>query len=90
MLTAVDWLPTLAGLIGVSKRVPTDRPIDGINAADHLLGKSDTSGRDSVLYLGLDGQIMSVKWRNFKVIFRKSNSIECIDAPLCAFRSRSQ
>jgi arylsulfatase A-like enzyme len=75
MLTAVDWLPTLAALIGESKRVPTDRPIDGVNAADHLLGKSETSGRDSVLYLGLDGQLMSVKWKNFKVIFRKSNGI---------------
>ena len=75
MLSAVDWLPTLAGLIGESKRVPTDRPIDGINAADHVLGKSDKSGRDAVLYFGLDGQLMSVKWRNFKVIFRKANSI---------------
>lgn len=75
MLTAVDWLPTLAGLIGESKRVPTDRPIDGVNAADFLLGKSKTTGRDSVLYFGLDGQLMSVKWKNFKVIFRKANSI---------------
>jgi arylsulfatase len=75
MLSAVDWLPTLAGLIGESKRVPTDRPIDGINAADFLLGKRKTSGRDSVLYFGLDGKLMSVKWRNFKVIFRKANSI---------------
>lgn len=76
MLTAEDWLPTLAGLIGESKRVPADRPIDGVNAADFVLGKSETSGRNSVLYLGLDGQIMSVKWKNFKVIFRKSNSME--------------
>jgi arylsulfatase A-like enzyme len=75
MLSAVDWLPTLAGLIGESKRVPTDRPIDGINAADHVLGKSEKSGREAVLYFGLDGQLMSVKWRNFKVIFRKANSI---------------
>lgn len=76
MFTATDWLPTLAALIGESKRVPSDRPIDGINASDHLLGKSETSGRNAVLYLGLDGQLMSVKWKNFKVIFRKANSIE--------------
>ncbi len=75
MLSAVDWLPTLAGLIGESQRVPTDRPIDGINAADHLLGKSPTTGRDHVLYLGIDGELMSVKWRNYKVIFRKSDGI---------------
>jgi arylsulfatase A-like enzyme len=75
MLSAVDWLPTLAGLIGESQRIPTDRPIDGINAADHVIGKSAKSGREAVLYFGLDGQLMSVKWRNFKVIFRKANSI---------------
>ena len=75
LFSAVDWPPTLAGLIGESKRVPTDRPIDGINAADYLLGKRDTSGRDAVLYFGLDGRLMSVKWKSFKVIFRKADSI---------------
>lgn len=75
LFSAVDWLPTLAGLIGESKRVPTDRPIDGINAADYLLGKRATSGRDTVLYFGLDGRLMSVKWKNFKVIFRKADGI---------------
>ncbi|QYB07686.1 arylsulfatase [Rhodococcus sp. USK10] len=79
LLSAVDWLPTLAGLVGQSHRVPTDRPIDGVDAADHLLGKQDTSGRDAVLYFGLDGRLMSVKWKNFKVVFRKSDAI---DAPI--------
>jgi hypothetical protein len=51
------------------------RPIDGINVADHLLGKSAKSGREAVLYFGLDGRLMSVKWKNFKVIFRKSDGI---------------
>jgi arylsulfatase A-like enzyme len=69
IFSAVDWLPTLAGLVGESKRVPTDRPIDGIDASDYLLGKKETSGRDSILYFGLDGKLMSVKWKNFKVIF---------------------
>ena len=75
MVSAVDWLPTLAGLIGESSHVPTDRPIDGINVADHLLGKSEKSGRDAVLYFGPDGQLMSVKWKNYKVIFRKADGI---------------
>jgi arylsulfatase len=75
IFSAVDWLPTLGGLIGESKRVPTDRPIDGIDAADYLLGKKEISGRDSVLYFGLDGKLMSVKWKNFKVIFRTAKSI---------------
>jgi arylsulfatase len=76
LFSAVDWLPTLAGLIGESQRVPTDRPVDGINAAGYLQGRSDTSGRDAVLFFGLDGKLMSVKWKNFKIIFRKSNGID--------------
>lgn len=75
MLCAVDWLPTLAGLTGESERIPDDRPIDGIDASDFLLGKREASGRDSVLYFGLDGKLMSAKWRNYKVIFRTANSI---------------
>jgi hypothetical protein len=28
MFAAVDWLPTLAGMVGASNLVPKDRPID--------------------------------------------------------------
>ena len=47
MLAAVDWLPTLAGMAGASNLVPKDRPIDGVDASAFMLGKSDTTGRDS-------------------------------------------
>jgi arylsulfatase len=50
-IVATDWLPTLAGMVDGSERVPTDRPIDGIDVSAHLLGKSDESGRKHfVLY----------------------------------------
>lgn len=71
MLTALDWMPTLAAMAGEHSRIPTDRPIDGINAADHLLGKRATSGRGQVIFHGMDGSLMSVKWRDFKIIFRE-------------------
>lgn len=70
MFTALDWMPTLAAMAGEQKRIPTDRPIDGINAADHLLGKQATSGRDQVIFHGLDGSLMSMKWKDFKLVFR--------------------
>jgi arylsulfatase A-like enzyme len=42
MLAAVDWLPTLAGMVGASSLVLTDRrPIDGVDASAFMLGKSD-------------------------------------------------
>lgn len=70
MLGAVDWLPTLAGLVGASSLVPKDRPIDGKDASAFMLGKSDTTGRESYMFFGDDGELMSVKWRYYKMIVR--------------------
>jgi arylsulfatase A-like enzyme len=70
MLAAVDWLPTLAGMAAASKFVPKDRPIDGVDASAFMLGKSDTSGRDSYMLFGPDGELMSIKWKIYKMIFR--------------------
>ena len=74
ILAAVDWLPTLASLIGESARVPSDRPIDGVDASAFILGKSPTSGRDHIVYYGSDSGLMSVKWRTMKVVFRYAES----------------
>ena len=76
MLTAHDWMPTLAGMAGNSDRVPKDRPIDGIDASAFMLGKSKTTGRESYLFFGPDGGPMSVKWKNIKVILRYADSFE--------------
>jgi arylsulfatase len=74
ILTAVDWLPTLASLVGEGRRVPADRPIDGVDASEFLLGQSPTTGRDHVIYFGSDAAVMSVKWKTMKVVFRYSES----------------
>jgi arylsulfatase A-like enzyme len=74
MLAAVDWLPTLAGMVGVSKLVPTDRPIDGVDASPFMLGKSNTTGRDSYMFFGTDGELMSIKWKIYKTIFRYTDT----------------
>jgi arylsulfatase A-like enzyme len=70
MLAAVDWLPTLAGMVGASNRVPKDRPIDGVDASAFMLGKRDTTGRDSYMFFGNDGELMSIKWKFYKTVFR--------------------
>jgi arylsulfatase A-like enzyme len=70
MLAAVDWLPTLAGMVGASELVPQDRPIDGIDASAFMLGKSNTTGRDSYMFFGVDGELLSIKWKIYKTIFR--------------------
>ena len=76
MLAAWDWLPTLAGMAGVSNLVPKDRPIDGIDASAYMLGKSNTTGRDTYLFFGGDGELMSVKWHIYKVVLRYSEGVD--------------
>jgi arylsulfatase A-like enzyme len=76
ILSAHDWLPTLAAIADASDRVPKDRPIDGIDASSFLLGKSTTTGRDSYLFFGPDGQLMSVRWKVYKNIFRYSEGLD--------------
>ncbi len=62
----VDLYPTFAGIAGAS--VPQDRPIDGVDQADFLLGKSDTSNRDGFPVFVAD-RLEAVKWRNWKIAF---------------------
>jgi hypothetical protein len=35
-----------------------------------MLGEAETSGRDLYLYMGVDAEPISVKWKSFKVHFR--------------------
>lgn len=70
MFAAVDWLPTLASLVGSANLVPDDRPIDGKDVSAFMLGKSKTTGREDYMFFGTDGKLMSVKWRNYKMINR--------------------
>ncbi|HKW49958.1 MAG TPA: arylsulfatase [Gemmatimonadaceae bacterium] len=74
ILADVDWLPTLAALVGASKLVPRDRPIDGVDASAFMLGKSATCGRDSYMFFGADGELMSIKWKIYKTIFRYADN----------------
>lgn len=64
----LDWFPTLANLVGEAGRIPTDRPIDGVNQAEFVLGQQEQSNREYVVtYVG--DQVFSVKWRTIKVHF---------------------
>ena len=49
MFSIMDFLPTFAKIIG--GKMPTDRPIDGVDQTDVLFGKSKTGNRDSLLIL---------------------------------------
>jgi arylsulfatase len=72
LLTAHDWYTTFAALAGESDRVPTDRPIDGVDASKFLLGQSPSTGREACLFFGPDASLMSIKWHNVKAVLRYS------------------
>jgi arylsulfatase len=59
-------LVPFAGLIGAN--LPTDRPIDGVDQIDVLLGKTTTGKRDSLLsFVGAD--LLAARWKQWRVYF---------------------
>jgi arylsulfatase len=63
---AVDTFTTLAAIVGVP--LSQDRPIDGVDQIDFLLGKSDKSNREGFPVFVAD-RLEAVKWRNWKFVF---------------------
>jgi len=78
IVATYDWYPSLAALAGLADKVPTDRPIDGMDMSEFMLGKADSSGRDNFVYMGTDGEPISAKWKTFKVHFRYTESTSWI------------
>jgi arylsulfatase A-like enzyme len=62
----VDTFTTFAKIAGAS--VPQDRPIDGVDQTDFLLGKSEKSNREGFPVFVAD-RLEAVKWRNWKIDF---------------------
>ena len=66
MFSIMDFFPTFAGIIGA--KLPTDRPIDGVNQIDVLLAKSETGNRESLLtFVGAD--MLAVRWKQWRIYF---------------------
>jgi arylsulfatase len=63
---AVDLFPTIAAMAGA--RVPTDRPIDGVDQSNLFLGRSEKSSREGILIWCAD-RLQAVKWRHYKLHF---------------------
>lgn len=60
----VDLYPTLARVAGAT--VPADRPVDGVDQLDFLLGKQEKSNREGFPVYVFD-RLQAIKWRNWKV-----------------------
>jgi len=66
MFSIMDFLPTLASIVG--GKLPTDRPIDGIDQSDVLFGKSEAGHREDLLSF-IGPELVAVPWKHWRVYF---------------------
>ncbi|MEI6113379.1 MAG: arylsulfatase [Burkholderiales bacterium] len=67
MFSIMDFLPTLAAIIGA--KLPGDRPIDGMDQTAVLFGKSAEGARQSLLtFIGPD--LTAVRWKQWRYYFK--------------------
>jgi arylsulfatase len=62
----VDTFATLNAIAGAA--IPTDRPIDGVDQTNFLLGKAETSNREGFPVFVAE-RLEAVKWRKWKMVF---------------------
>ena len=79
-----DWLPTLAAAAGSTDikdrlRAGTDlngrtykNYIDGYNMLDYFTGKAEKSPRPGFVYVNDDGDIVAVRWEDWKVVYKEN------------------
>ncbi|HTE31468.1 MAG TPA: arylsulfatase [Chryseolinea sp.] len=68
MVSVHDWLPTLAGFIGA--KIPTDKPIDGVDQGAFFMAKQPKSNRESLITL-IGEEVGAVRWRNYRIYPRQ-------------------
>ncbi|HEX2885469.1 arylsulfatase [Vineibacter terrae] len=85
IVSGLDWFPTLlaaAGDAAVKDRLlkgwqPQGNPttfrnhLDGFNQLDYLTGKTDKSARNEFFYFNDDGDLVAMRFDNWKFIFEK-------------------
>jgi len=67
MFSIMDWAPTFAGLAGTS--MPADRPIDGLDSSDFLLGEASTSPREHLLTF-IGKYLVALRFHQFRVYYK--------------------
>jgi arylsulfatase len=64
MFSIMDFMPTLAGIVG--GKMPTDRPIDGVDQSDVLFGKSALGHREALLCF-IGPELEAVRWKQWRI-----------------------
>ena len=63
MFSTMDFLPTFARIVDAN--MPNDRPIDGVDQLDFLLGNQLQSNREHLITFTGD-QLQALRWRQFR------------------------
>lgn len=71
MISIHDFLPTFSNIIG--KKLPEDRPYDGVDQSDFFLGKQEKSNRNSLITF-IGPRIAAVRWNQFRCYPMKINN----------------
>jgi arylsulfatase len=67
MFSIMDFLPTFAAILGA--KLPTGRPIDGVDQTAVLFGKSEMGARESLLtFIGPD--LVAARWKQWRFYFK--------------------
>ena len=66
MFSIMDFLPTFARAI--DGKLPTDRPIDGVDQSAVLLGNSTMGRRESLLSF-IGGELVAARWKQWRTYF---------------------
>jgi arylsulfatase A-like enzyme len=66
MFSIMDFLPTFAHIVG--GKMPTDRPIDGVDQTEVLLGTTTIGHRETLLsFIGAD--LVAARWKQWRIYF---------------------
>ena len=79
MVHVTDMFTTLLGFAGC--KAPADRLIDGVDQSAFLLGKQETSNRESCM-VWLKDELHAVKWKDFKINFKRQQHFHDPELPL--------
>lgn len=86
IFSGMDWLPTLAAAAGVPDikeqllaGATVDgkeykNHLDGFNQLDHLTGKAEKSPRRGFIYHNDDGEIVAVRYENWKFVYSEQRA----------------
>ncbi len=79
MVHVTDMFTTLLRWVGCE--IPQDRVIDGVDQSPFFLGEQEDSNREGCM-VWLDEELHAVKWRDFKINFKRQQHFHDPELPL--------